>query len=125
MDQRIIDLYDEYTHKPLTREAFLNRLAAITGSMTAALAILPGIEVSYAKAETIPLQDDRLITEKVTYQGDGTVMNAYFAMPKTDRKLPAVMVIHENRGLNAHIEDVTRRVALAGFIGFAPDALSV
>jgi len=125
MDQRIIDLYDEYTHKPLTREQFLNRLAAITGSMTAALAILPGIEVNMAHAETVALQDDRITTEKITYQGDGTTMNAYLAMPKGERKLPAVMVIHENRGLNAHIEDVTRRVALAGFIAFAPDALSV
>jgi len=126
MDQRIIDLYDEYTHKPLTREEFLRRLAVLTGSMTAALAILPGIEVNMAHAATVPMQDDRITAEKITYQGDGTTMNAYVAMPKTYRqKLPAVMVVHENRGLNAHIEDVTRRVALAGFIGFAPDALSV
>ena len=130
MDQRIIDLYDEYTHKPLTREEFLRRLAVLTGSMTAALAILPGIEVNMAHAATVPMQDDRITAEKITYQGDGTMMNAYVAMPKVStplgrQKLPAVMVIHENRGLNAHIEDVTRRVALAGFIGFAPDALSV
>lgn len=129
MDQRIIDLYDEYTHKPLTREEFLNRLATLAGSMTAALAILPSIEVNMAHAATVGVQDDRIVTEKVTYPGDGTTMSAYLAMPKMDsgnfHKLPAVMVIHENRGLNAHIEDVTRRVALAGFIGFAPDALSV
>lgn len=125
MDQRIIDLYDEYTHKPLTREEFLKRLSVLTGSMTAALAILPSIEVNYANAATVPDQDDRVLTERVTYNGaDGTVMNAYLAIPKAGKKFPAVMVIHENRGLNAHIEDVTRRVALAGFIGFAPDALS-
>lgn len=125
MDQRIIDLYDEYTHKPLTREEFLKRLSVITGSMTAALAILPSIEVNYAHAATVGEQDDRVFAEHITYTGaDGTVMKAYLAIPKQGRKHAAVMVIHENRGLNAHIEDVTRRVALAGFIGFAPDALS-
>lgn len=125
MDQKIIDLYDEYTHKPLTREEFLRRLSLLTGSMTAALALLPSIEVNYAHAATITEQDDRLTIEKITYQGsDGVTMKAYLAMPKGAKRLPAVMVIHENRGLNAHIEDVTRRLALAGFIGFAPDALS-
>jgi len=125
MDQRIINLYDEYTHKPLTREEFLQRLSRLTGSMAAALAILPSIEVSAAQAPAVPMQDDRIHAERITYPGDGTMMNAYIAIPKEGRKFPAVMVVHENRGLNAHIEDVTRRVALAGFIGFAPDALSV
>lgn len=125
MDQRIIDLYDEYTHKPLSREEFLKRLSLLTGSMTAALAILPSIEVNFAHAASISDQDDRIITERVTYMGtDGVQMKAYLAIPRNGKKFPAVIVIHENRGLNAHIEDVTRRVALAGFIGFAPDALS-
>jgi len=125
MDQKIIDLYDEYTHKPLTREEFLKRLSVLTGSMTAALAILPSIEVNLAHAATISAQDDRVLSERVVYKGaDGTGMSAFMAIPKSGKKFPAVMVIHENRGLNAHIEDVTRRVALAGFIGFAPDALS-
>lgn len=125
MDQKIIDLYDEYTHKPLTREEFLKRLSVLTGSMTAALAILPSIEVNLAHAATISAQDDRVLSERVVYKGaDGTGMGAFMAIPKSGKKFPAVMVIHENRGLNAHIEDVTRRVALAGFIGFAPDALS-
>lgn len=125
MDQQIIDLYDEYTHKPLSREEFLKRLSMLTGSMTAALAILPSIEVNYAHAATVSDQDDRVITERVTYTGtDGVQMKAYLAIPRDGKKFPAVMVVHENRGLNAHIEDVTRRVALAGFIGFAPDALS-
>lgn len=125
MDQKIIDLYDEYTHKPLTREEFLKRLSVLTGSMAAALAILPSIEVNYAHAATISDQDDRVMSERITYTGaDGVLMKAYLAIPKNGKKFPAVMVIHENRGLNAHIEDVTRRVALAGFIGFAPDALS-
>ena len=125
MDQRIIDLYDEYTHKPLTREVFLSRLSVLTGSMTAALAILPSIEVSQAHAGTVLQQDERITTERVSYAGDGTEMKAYLTMPRGVRQAAAVMVVHENRGLNAHIEDVTRRIALAGFVGFAPDALSV
>lgn len=122
MDQRIINLYDEYTHKPLTREEFLKRLAVLTGSTAAALAVLPMIEVNYANAQTIQDADPRLFTERVTYQGQ-TEMKAYVARPKEMKKYPTVMVIHENRGLNPHIEDVTRRMALEGFLAFAPDAL--
>lgn len=125
MDQRIINLFDEYTHKPLTREDFIRKLVLLTGSTTAAMAILPLLEVNYAMASTVPLQDDRLTTEYITYLGDGTdTMRAYVARPKATGKYAAVMVIHENRGLNPHIEDVTRRVALEGFLAFAPDALS-
>lgn len=124
MDQRIINLFDEFTHKPLGREEFMTRLKAITGSTAAALAILPLLEVNYAKAATIPDQDDRITTDRINYDGDGATMKAYVARPKGDAKLPAVVVIHENRGLNPHIEDVTRRVALAGYIALAPDALS-
>lgn len=124
MDQRIINLFDEYTHKPLRREEFMERLTRLTGSTAAALAILPLLEVNYAKAATVGLQDDRLMTEKVTYAGDGAEMKAYIARPKADGKYPAVIVIHENRGLNPHIEDVARRVALAGYLAIAPDALS-
>lgn len=123
MDQRIINLYDEYTHKPLTREDFLKRLAMLTGSTAAALAVLPMIEVNYANAQTIQDGDPRLFTERVTYQGQSE-MKAYVARPKEAKKYPTVMVIHENRGLNPHIEDVTRRMALEGFLAFAPDALA-
>ena len=124
MDQRIISLFDEYTHKPLTREDFLKRLTSLTGSTAAALAAVSLLEVNYAKAETIHQQDDRLITERITYAGDGTEMKGYLSRPKENKKYPAVIVIHENRGLNPHIEDVTRRMALAGFLAMAPDALS-
>jgi len=122
MDQSIINLYDEYTHKPLTREEFLKKLAILTGSTAAAIAVLPLIEVNYAQAQTIQEGDPRLFTEHVTYQGQSE-MKAYVAQPKQEKKYPAVMVIHENRGLNPHIEDVTRRMALEGFLAFAPDAL--
>ncbi|WP_019986540.1 dienelactone hydrolase family protein [Rudanella lutea] len=124
MDQRIINLFDEYTHKPLKRDDFLKRLANLTGSMSAALAVLPLLEINYAKAATVPDADDRLITERIEYPGDNMTMKGYLARPKAPGKYPAVVVIHENRGLNPHIEDVARRVALAGFVALAPDALS-
>ena len=124
MDQRIINLFDEYTHKPLSREVFIGRLTKLTGSTAAAMAVLPLLEVNYANATTIPLQDDRLSTESITYPGDGTEMKGYVARPKANGKYPSIVVIHENRGLNPHIEDVTRRAALAGYVALAPDALS-
>ena len=124
MDQRIINLFDEYTHKPLSRDVFIGRLTKLTGSTAAAIAILPLLEVNYANATTVPLQDDRLMAESITYAGDGTEMKGYVARPKAKGKYAAIVVIHENRGLNPHIEDVTRRAALAGYIAIAPDALS-
>lgn len=124
MDQRTINLFDEYTHKPLTREDFIQRLVMLTGSTAAALALLPLLEVNYAKAETLPKQDDRIETEIITYDGDDSTMKGYLAKPKGGNNLRAVVVIHENRGLNPHIEDVTRRMALAGFMALSPDALS-
>lgn len=122
MDQRIITLYDEYTHKPLSRTEFLQRLSVITGSMTAALALLPFIEVNGAKAAMTSDQD--LFTERVSYRGVNGDMQAYVARPKEEKKYAAVVVIHENRGLNAHIEDVARRAASAGYLAIAPNALS-
>lgn len=122
MDQSIINLYDDYTHTPLSRGEFIRRLALITGSLTAAMAILPQIEVNGANAH-ITAQDD-LFTERVSYPGVPGNMSAYVARPKADKKYPAIIVIHENRGLNAHIEDVARRAAKEGFLAIAPNALS-
>lgn len=122
MDQRIINLYDEYTHKPLTRQEFLKQLVLLTGSTTAALAILPRLEGNYAQA-AVTIDDD-LFTEYIKYPGVPGEMTAYVARPKKDKKYPAVIVIHENRGLNAHIEDVARRAAKAGYLAIAPNALS-
>ena len=124
MDQRIINLFDEYTHKPLKRDEFLKRLARLTGGMAAALMVLPLLEVNYAQAATVPHEDDRIITESITFPGANTVMKGYMARPAAPGTYPAVVVIHENRGLNPHIEDIARRVALAGFVALAPDALS-
>jgi carboxymethylenebutenolidase len=122
MDQRIINLYDEYTHKPLSRQEFLRRLALLAGSTTAAMALLPMLEVNYAQAAVTPEED--LFTERIVYPGVNGAMQAYVARPKKEGRYSAIVVIHENRGLNAHIEDVTRRVAEAGFLAIAPNALS-
>ncbi|MCE2734582.1 MAG: dienelactone hydrolase family protein [Flammeovirgaceae bacterium] len=124
MDQRIINLFDEYTHKPLSREEFLKKLAVLTGSTAAALSVLPFLEVNYAHAATIPQQDERLETAYIQYQVGTVTMRGYLAKPKKKGKFPGIVVVHENRGLNPHIEDVTRRMALEGFVALAPDGLS-
>ena len=121
MDQRIINLYDEYTHKPLKRNEFINRLVALTGSLAAATSILPLLESCAAAGKTAT---GDLLTERISYEGSNGRMNAYIARPKKEKKYGAVMVIHENRGLNPHIEDVARRAAQAGYLAIAPDALS-
>lgn len=124
MDQHIIDLFDEYTHKPLRREEFIRRLAQLTGSLAAAMTVLPLLEVNYAHAATVQETDPSLITEDVSYPGDGITMKAYVARPKAAGRYGGVIVIHENRGLNPHIRDVTRRIGKAGYLALAPDALS-
>ncbi|MDE3252800.1 MAG: dienelactone hydrolase family protein [Bacteroidota bacterium] len=124
MDQEIINLYDEYTHKPLSREVFLKRLAKITGSMALALSITPLLESNHAKAATIAEDDPDLETETIGYEVNDITMYAYTAKPVNRVNMGAVMVIHENRGLNEHIRDVTRRAAKAGYLAMAPDALS-
>nr|WP_207431817.1 dienelactone hydrolase family protein [Sabulibacter ruber] len=123
MDQRIINLFDEYTHAPLTRKEFISRLAKLTGSLTLAMSLLPMLENNYAQAATV--DDKNLQTEDITYAGaEGVTMKGFLAQPRKEKKLGAVMVIHENRGLNPHIRDVTVRVAQAGYLALAPDALS-
>jgi len=122
MDQDIINLYDDYTHTPLSRSEFLRRLILLTGSVTAAMSVLPLIEVNAANMKITG--DEDLFTEKVSFPGVPNNMEAYIARPKEMKKYPAVIVIHENRGLNAHIEDVARRAAKEGFLAIAPNALS-
>ncbi len=122
MDQQIINLYDEYTHKPLSRTEFLKRLAILAGGTAAAMTLLPLLEVNYAHATITDTSD--LFTERIAYPGINGDMKAYVARPKEEKPYAAVVVIHENRGLNAHIEDVTRRAAKAGYLAIAPNALS-
>lgn len=120
----IVDLYQDYTDGRLDRRGFLKKLAKLAGGATAAVALLPFLEKIHAKAQVIAEDDSRLKTEYVKYPGETGEVIAYLARPKGKNKLPAVIVIHENRGLQPHIEDVNRRVALEGFLAIAPDALS-
>ena len=124
MHQEVVDLYEKYSHGSLDRRDFLKRVALIAGSAAAANAILPLLGGDSAMAQITAKDDARLIVENIKYAGETGEVRAYFARPKGDAKLPGVVVIHENRGLNAHIEDVTRRIALEGFLALAPDALS-
>jgi len=124
MDKKIIDLYDDYTNGLLDRREFIKKLAVLAGGTAAAIAFLPLIENKYAQAQVVPKDDPRLYVENIKYPGETGDVIAHFARPKGDEKLPGVIVIHENRGLNPHTEDVARRVALEGFLAIAPNALS-
>lgn len=124
IDQRAIDLYDDYTHSRLDRRAFMMRLVRLLGSAAAASQALPLLMANSAHAEQIAPDDLRLFSQRTQYTDGDNTINGYLSWPQGPLKLPAVLVIHENRGLNAHIEDVTRRLALAGFLAFAPDLLS-
>jgi carboxymethylenebutenolidase len=125
MDRKIIELYDEYTHRPLERRVFLQRLTVLAGSSAAAYALIPLLENNYARAALVDPADPRLATGMVTFRGASGEVRGYLATPKSGpAKRAGVIVVHENRGLNPHIQDVARRVALAGFTALAPDALS-
>ncbi len=124
IDQRVFDLYDEYCHGGIDRREFLKRAAAlgIAGGLVMAQALLP----RYAEAQTISFTDDRIKGTYVTYPSPGGTsgtMRGYLVKPVGQGPFPAVVVIHENRGLNPYIEDVARRCAVEGFLAFAPDGL--
>ncbi|WP_457092529.1 dienelactone hydrolase family protein [Microvirga sp. P5_D2] len=124
MDKRIIDLYDDFTHGGINRRNFLDKLAALAGSTAAATALLPILQNNYAQAQTMPEGDPRITVETVDIPG-AQGLKGYLVKPKDDTgKLPTVIVIHENRGLNPHIKDVTRRMATEGFIALGLDYLS-
>ena len=122
MDQKIITLYDEYTHSQLNRKDFMKKLALLAGGTAMAMTILPLLENNYAAAASF--NSDEILVENITYPGVDGEMKAVLAKPKTNKKLGCVLVIHENRGLNPHIIDVTKRVAAEGFIALGVDALS-
>jgi carboxymethylenebutenolidase len=124
IDQRYIDLFDEFTHGTMSRRDFMDRLGRLAGGAAAAAALVPVLQNNYAEAGLVPEGDQRLAIETATYEVEGTTMSGYLAWLKGNEKRPAVIVIHENRGLNPHIKDVARRLALDGFLAFAPDALS-
>ena len=124
MDQRVTNLYEEYTKGRLDRRGFLKRLTVLAGGTAAALALLPELEGSDSMAQIIEESDARLVTAEVKFPGKTGEVRAYLTSAKGDEKRPGVIVVHENRGLQPHIKDVARRVALAGFLAIAPDALS-
>jgi len=125
--QPLLDLYDEYVHGQVGRRGFLERASQFaTGTVTAA-ALLEALKPQYALAQQVAPDDPSLTLSYADYPSpDGAGdMRGYLALPAdADAKLPGIVVIHENRGLNPYIEDVTRRVALAGFVAFGPDALT-
>src|SRR5437868_1882320 len=123
----VLKLFDGYVHGTLNRREFIDRAAKFAvGSFTAA-AMLESLKPNFAWAQQVPKDDARIHTEYLTYlspQGSGT-MKGYLARPaKMTGKLPAIVVVHENRGLNPYIEDVARRLAVLNFVAFAPDALT-
>lgn len=126
-DQELLILFDAYVHGGIDRRGFLERAQKFAvGGMTAGM-LLAALSPDFAQAQVVPKDDKRIRTEMLTYaspQGSGT-MKGYLAMPaQASGKLPGVLVVHENRGLNPHIEDIARRLALDNFVAFAPDALA-
>lgn len=123
--QAMIDAYDEYTHLTLDRRGFMEKLTKLTGTAAAAAAIAPMLAANQARAAMVAEDDSRLKGEDISYPGGTGEMKGYLVRPADQSgKLPAVIVIHENRGLNPHIRDVARRIALEGFVALAPDYLS-
>lgn len=123
--QAMIDAYDEYTHLTLDRRRFMEQLSLLAGSGAAAAAIAPMLAASSARAAITEENDARLTAEDITWPGAAGEMKGYLVTPKEAAgPLPGVIVIHENRGLNPHIRDVARRMALEGFVALAPDFLS-
>jgi carboxymethylenebutenolidase len=123
--QAMIDAYDEYTHLTLDRRGFMTKLTKLAGSSAAAAAIAPLLAANSARAAMVPEDDQRLEAQDITYPGAEGEMRGYLVHPaEAQGPLGTVIVIHENRGLNAHIRDVARRMALEGFVALAPDFLS-
>jgi carboxymethylenebutenolidase len=124
MDQKISALYDDYRQGRTNRRQFIRRLALVAGSSSAALALLPVLDLNSALLTNSDQTDPELISEFIKYTGETGEIKGFLSRPKSGNKFPAVLVIHENRGLQPHIQDVTRRMAKEGFLALAPDALS-
>jgi carboxymethylenebutenolidase len=124
MDQKKVDRIDELSPELLDRRRFFKQLSLAAGGTAALLALPSFMEIDTAKAQIVSKDDPRLVTEYIKYPGLTGDIRAYSARPKGTGKLPAILVIHENRGLVPHIEDVARRFALEGFLALAPDGLT-
>ena len=123
MDQKITTLYEDYRKGLTNRRQFVRKLAVVAGSSAAAMAMLPILDEMSPGASAVQSDPD-LISEFIKYPGETGDIKAFLARPKAGKKFPAVLIIHENRGLQPHIQDVTRRMAKEGFLALAPDALS-
>lgn len=124
MDRRISDLYDEYLHTPMGRRAFMQRLTVLAGGTTAASAVLALMEGSVAQAAQVAEDDPAIETSAITYPGASGDVRAYEVRPAGSDRLPAVILVHANRGLWPHYKDVARKLALGGYLVIAPDMLS-
>jgi carboxymethylenebutenolidase len=124
MSPEMKDLYEDYSRGAIDRRELLRKLALMTGGTVAVTVILPVLEDGRALAQVVPKDDPHLETGYINYPGANGEIRSYSARPKDSGPLAGVIVIHENRGLTPHIEDVARRVALEGFRVIAPDALS-
>lgn len=124
MKRECRELFEEYSRGKIDRRDFLRRLGLLAGGAAAAAGLLPLLEGTPALAQIVPADDARLETGRIAYPAGDVEMKAYLARPKKEGRFPAVIVIHENRGLNPHTEDVARRVAMEGYVAIAPDALS-
>jgi carboxymethylenebutenolidase len=125
VDQKIINLYDRFTHGGMNRREFLDRLSELAGSAAAAAALLPLLQNDYARAAVVADSDPRLVSERVGYDSPKGRINGYLVRATAKGKRPVVLVIHENRGLNPHLEDVARRFAVEGYLAYAVDLLSL
>ena len=121
MDQRIINLYDRFTHGGMPGREFFDRLAELAGSAAAAAALVPLLQNDYAQAAVVAADDARLATERLADDSPKGKINGYLARATAKGKRPVVLVVHENRGINPHLEDVARRFAAEGYLAFAPD----
>lgn len=125
--QELLELYDYYAHGKITKRQFLDRAAKYAVAGITAPAILASMSPDYAMAQQIQFTDPDIVADYITYpspQGHGSVRGYLVRPAKATGKVPAVVVVHENRGLNPYIEDVARRLAKAGFVALAPDGLS-
>jgi carboxymethylenebutenolidase len=126
-DRRILELYDGYVHGRMSKRAFLDHAAKYTVGGISAAAVLESLQPNYALAQQVPPDDPAIVTERVSYpspEGNGEVSGLIARPAETTGPLPAVLVVHENRGLNPYIEDVVRRLGKAGYLALGPDGLT-
>ena len=124
MDKKISKLYDDFQCGRIERRDFIRKLSVLTGGTAAAMGLLPFLNNQSAYASALSLEDEDILSEFITYPGASGEVTALLSRPKGETKLPAVIVIHENKGLQPHIQEVNKRMAKEGFLAIAPDALS-